>query len=62
MLDTKAFYQIAQSVASTMAKATHKPTIKNKASMEAYAKAMGTTGKKACFTLEQQAEGFDYVV
>lgn len=56
MIDFKAYFQIAQSSAQAMAKAVHKPSLNNKESMAAYAKAVGASGKKASFIEEQKAE------
>jgi len=47
--DIKAYFQIVKSTAQSTAKAMHKPTLNNKESMAAYAKAIGATGKKASF-------------
>lgn len=55
MIDFKAYFQIVQSSAQAMAKAMHKPSLQNKESMAAYAKAIGASGKKASFTMEQKA-------
>ena len=45
MFDTAAFYSILKSVMVDKAKEEHKPSLGNKASMAAYAKATGNIGK-----------------
>lgn len=45
MLDTKSFYSIFKSIIADKAKEEHRPSLDNKASMVAYAKATGNTGK-----------------
>lgn len=45
MQDFKSFYSIFKSVMVDKAKAEIKPSLNDKASMEAYAKATGNTGK-----------------
>ena len=59
MFDTAAFYSILKSVMVDKAKEQHKPSIDNKASMAAYAKATGNTGK-AKF-MSEQSEVIEYV-
>lgn len=62
MFDTAAFYSIVKSVMVDKAKEQHKPSLDNKASMAAYAKAVGATGR-ACFTATQSLPDMvvDYV-
>lgn len=60
--DYKAFFSISKSVVAQAAKAKHNPSLNNKAAMEAYAKETGSFGKKASFTMEQQAATIDYVI
>lgn len=55
MFDFKAYFQIVQDVAIATAKSIHKPSLNSKESMTAYAKAIGSYGKKASFTMEQKA-------
>lgn len=62
MYDFKAALNIAKSVAIHTAKITHNPSLSNKASMAAYAAALGTTGKKAIFTEEQKNESIEFVM
>ena len=62
MFDFKAYFQITQSSAQAMAKAIHKPSLNSKESMAAYAQAIGASGVKASFTVEQKAVTVDYVV
>ena len=62
MIDYKAFFSISKSVVAQVAKAKHKPSLNNKESMVAYANAIGASGKKASFTMEQKADSIDYVV
>ena len=45
MFDFSSHYAIVKSVMQTKAKEEHKPSLGNKASMAAYAKATGNTGK-----------------
>jgi hypothetical protein len=45
MQDFKSFYSILKSVMVDKAKEQHKPNLDNKASMAAYAKAVGIQGK-----------------
>lgn len=45
MLDTKSYYSIFKSVIMHKAKEQHKPSLSNKASMQAYQQATGNTGK-----------------
>lgn len=45
MFDTAAFYSILKSVMVDKAKEEHKPSLDNKASMAAYARAVGVVGK-----------------
>ena len=52
MQDFKSFYSILKSIIVDKAKEQHKPSLDNKASMAAYAKAVGVSGK-ACFGLPQ---------
>lgn len=56
MFDFRSYFQIAQDVAIATAKAMHKPSLNNKESMMAYAQAIGASGVKASFTMEQKAE------
>ena len=60
MFDTAAFYSILKSVMVDKAKEEHKPSLCNKASMAAYARAVGVSGK-ASFGISQ-TEVIDYVV
>lgn len=61
MLDFKAFATILKAVVVESAKATHKPSLSSVESMVAYAQAVGTTGKKAIFSVEQKdAMTFDF--
>lgn len=62
MIDVRSFFNISKSVAIQAAKATHKPSLNNKAAMEAYAKEIGSFGVKASFTAEQKAASIDYVI
>jgi hypothetical protein len=62
MIDIKAFFNISKSVVAQAAKAKHKPSLNNKAAMEAYAKAVGSFGKKASFTMEQKADTIEWSV
>lgn len=62
MSDINAFFNISKSVVATAAKAMHKPSLQSKESMAAYAKAIGASGKKASFTMEQKAASIDYVI
>lgn len=62
MFDFKAYFQIAQSSAQAMAKAMHKPSLNNKQSMAAYAKAVGASGKKASFTDEDKSQAIEWSV
>lgn len=62
MIDFKAYFQIAQSSAQSMAKAMHKPSLNNKESMAAYAKAIGASGKKAIFTEEDKSQAINWSV
>lgn len=52
MFDFRSHYSLVKSVIQTKAKEQHKPSIGNKASMAAYAKAVGIQGK-ASFDLPQ---------
>ena len=45
MFDFSSHYALVKSVIMTKAKEEHKPSLDNKASMAAYAKAVGVTGK-----------------
>lgn len=60
MQDFKSFYSILKSVMIDKAKEEHKPSLDNKASMAAYAQAVGIQGK-ASFGIPQ-IEAIDYVV
>ena len=60
MFDFSSHYAIVKSVMQTKAKEEHKPSLDNKASMAAYAKAVGVSGK-ASFGIPQ-TEAIDYVV
>ena len=60
MLDTKAFYSIFKSIIADKAKAEHKPSLSNKASMQAYQQATGST-QKASFNIDQANMVIDYV-
>lgn len=62
MIDFRSYFQIAQSSAQAMAKAMHKPSLSNKQSMAAYAKAIGASGVKASFTTEQKADMIEWSV
>lgn len=59
MFDFKSHFAIVKSVAQETAKAMHKPSLNNKESMTAYAKATGNTGK-ASFTTEQKSDVIEY--
>lgn len=59
MLDFRSHYALVKSVMQTKAKEEHKPSLGNKASMAAYAKAVGIQGK-ASF-MPAQMEGIEYV-
>ena len=59
MFDFRSHYTLVKSVMQTKAKEEHKPSLDNKASMAAYAKATGNTGK-ASF-MPAQMEGIEYV-
>lgn len=59
MLDFRSHYALVKSVMQTKAKEEHKPSLGNKASMAAYAKAVGIQGK-ASF-MSAQMEVIDYV-
>ena len=61
MQDFKSFYSILKSVMVDKAKEQHKPSLDNKASMQAYAKAVGVQGK-ASFGLPQADVMGDYGV
>jgi hypothetical protein len=52
MFDFSSHYALVKSVMQTKAKEQHKPSLDNKASMQAYAKAVGIQGK-ACYGLPQ---------
>ncbi len=54
MFDFKTFATILKTVAIESAKATHKPSLSSVESMVGYAQALGTTGKKAVFGVEQK--------
>lgn len=60
--DFSSHYQIVKSVLASKAKEEHNPSLNNKTAMEAYAKAVGSFGKKASFTMEQKADSIDYVI
>ena len=45
MFDFSSHYALVKSVMQTKAKEQHKPSLDNKESMAAYAKAVGNTGK-----------------
>ena len=60
MFDTKAFYSIFKSLVADKAKADHKPSLSNKASMVGYQLATANVGK-ASFTTEQANVVIDYV-
>lgn len=60
MLDTAAFYSIFKSIIADKAKEEHNPSLSNKASMAAYAKATGST-QKASFNIDQANMVIDYV-
>ena len=45
MQDFKSFYSILKSIMVDKAKEQHNPSLDNKASMQAYAKAVGVSGK-----------------
>lgn len=45
MFDFRSHYALVRSVMQTKAKEEHNPSLGNKASMAAYAKAVGATGK-----------------
>lgn len=62
MLDFKAHFNIVKCVAQQAAKEMHKPSLCNKASMAAYAQAIGASGKKASFTLEQKSDMIEWSV
>lgn len=59
MLDFKSHYALLKSVMTDKAKAEIKPSLNDKASMQAYAKAVGVTGK-ATFGIPQP-EAIEYV-
>lgn len=62
MFDFRSHYALVKSVMQSKAKEEHKPSLGNKASMAAYAKAVGATGK-ACFSPVQSDDMvIDYVV
>jgi hypothetical protein len=52
MFDFSSHYALVKSVMQSKAKEQHKPSLDNKASMQAYAKAVGIQGK-ACYGLPQ---------
>ena len=60
MFDFKSHFNIVKSVAQATAKAIHKPSLNNKESMTAYAKAIGASGVKVSFTSEQKADIIEY--
>lgn len=59
MLDFKGCFDLIKSATVEAAKATHKPSIHCKASMQAFQKAAGTTGK-AVFCDEQKSDMIEY--
>ena len=61
MFDIRSHFNIVKSVAQATAKAMHKPSLNNKESMAAYAKAMGIQGK-ASFMPEQKADLIEWSV
>ena len=62
MIDFKAYFQIVQSSAQSMAKSMHKPSLNNKQSMIDYTQAIGASGKKASFIEEQQPNVIEWSV
>lgn len=62
MQDFKAFYSIFKSVMIDKAKEEHKPNLDNKASMAAYAKAVGIQGKASFMPVQSDKMVVDYVV
>lgn len=54
MFDFKTFATILKTVTIESAKATYKPSLSSVESMVGYAQALGTTGKKAVFGVEQK--------
>lgn len=60
MFDFKSHFNIVKSVAQQVAKEIHKPSLSNKESMVAYAKAVGATGK-ASFMPEKHNGVIEYV-
>lgn len=62
MFDFKSHFAIVKSVAQETAKAMHNPSLNNKESMAAYAKAIGASGVKASFTMEQKANMIEWSV
>ena len=62
MFDFKSHFNIVKSVAQQVAKEMHKPSLNNKESMAAYAKAIGASGVKASFTSEQKADMIEWGV
>jgi len=61
MQDFKSFYSILKSVMVDKAKEEHKPSLDNKASMAAYAKATGNTGQ-ASFMPQQKSDLIEWSV
>lgn len=59
MFDAKSYYNIFKSIIADKAKEDHNPSLSNKASMAAYARATGNTGK-ASF-MPEQMEVIEYV-
>lgn len=55
MFDFSSHYALLKSVMTDKAKAEIKPSLNDKASMQAYAKAVGVTGR-ACFTATQSSD------
>lgn len=56
MFDFRSHYALVKSVMQTKAKEEHKPSLCNKASMAAYAKATGNTGKARFLGMEGPEE------
>lgn len=61
MFDNKAFYSIVKSVMVDKAKEQHKPSLDNKASMAAYAKAVGIQGRATFGIPQADVMVVDYV-
>lgn len=62
MFDFKGCFELIKTATIESAKAAHKPRLQSKASMEAYAKAVGASGKKAVFTIQQMADAIEFVI